>query len=259
MNISSNLTGGLSYQPKATPMPENTSDLSFSLEVEKQESIFSEQFKPLPSYTVYNMGEFPDFSFFQEKFPELNFVENRGDVAYIADEDGTVFGIAYNGYDFIFEYAENSTPENPIMNVRFDHWETKEAWEGTINLKGIDPSSASMMESVLLAQHLTGSPESFLQGLGSGSLFSKENYADSLQAVIDEIRERWKTTGSLDLLEKLEEGLLALESFWNKDDDISQEQYRKVQWEQDRVTRELMAQIGTDSTGSLLSAFMGNA
>ncbi|MFI3253610.1 MAG: hypothetical protein R3Y63_04610 [Eubacteriales bacterium] len=258
MNISSNLTGGLSYQPKATPTPENTSDFSFSLEVEKQESIFS-GLQPGSSYTVHNTGEFPDFSFFQEKFPELDFVENRGDVAYIANEDGTILGISHNGYDFLFEYAENSTPENPIMNVRFEHWETKEAWEGTINLKGIDPSSASMMESVLLAQHLTGSPESFLQRLGSGSLFSKENYVDSLQAVIDEVRERWKATGSLDLLEKLEEDLFALESFWNEDDDIPQEEYREAMWAQDRFTRELMAQVSTDSSGSLRSALMGNA
>lgn len=163
-------------QMQALINPVTTSDAMDESELSTTATIFSSSYtfhnlfamQYLEDYTVYNTGTFPDSSFFEDKFDDLDFSlsSDSTDVIGIAqDENGNIIGYSSPcGYDVWFEYAENSTPENPIMNVRLSNYYTKEAWEGTMNINDIDPNNASKVEMIVLSSHLTGDPITFLNG-----------------------------------------------------------------------------------------------
>lgn len=220
---------GMTYQAKGMGKNTTSEDGNFPeiSQVEpKYESIFSNGNSPLSSYTVHNMGEFPDASFFEDKFPDNCFTQQSSGVENIIDPDGKIVGYSSpNGYDVWYEYAENSTPENPIMNVRLENKLTKEAWEGTMSINDIDPKNASKVEMLVLSQHLTGNSTSVaLATTGLDKPFSKEDFHSYLQRALTEAKEMLDNySGDSSYYHGLEEIFQHIDEMADKEKDKSDE------------------------------------
>lgn len=212
---------------------------------------------PSSSYTVYNMGEFPNSSFFEDKFEGFDFSITSGDIVETMEMvDGTVIGYASpNGYNVWFEYAEDSTPENPIMNVRLENTETQEAWEGTMNINDIDPANASKIEMIVLSNHLTGSPVSFLLNtMHIDRPYDKKDYLTILQ-------ESLSSTNSFsftkDQIDSLKDTIGALEDFMDKKDE-EEEQTLSQRLAEEQYLQEFHLSGAVDSAETVSrSAIMG--
>lgn len=181
-----------------------------------KESIFVIN-KPHPSLFVYQMGFFPDEDFFAEMFLGNDFSNNNGDcvetmgVETMGTEE-TVYGYCSpNGYQVWFEYAEESTTENPMMYVRLEHTESKKAWEGTMEINEINPRNASKIEMIVLSNHLTGSPVPFLLNtMGLDKPYEKQDYFAMLQ---ETLVGNQGSVGGFEGLEDLEDLLDVLDDF----------------------------------------------
>lgn len=254
MNISNNLVGNNPYQSR-TEAPQEAS-ATFTEEVSStkpspyhQDTIFTTQNSASTDYTVHQTGKFPDTSFFEETFQTFqgNF---DGQVEGIITPEGKIIGYGTSDYTVYYEYAQDSTPENPIMNVRLEFPDQQQAWEGTVNLHEIDPKDASHMEMSLLSAHLTGEPFPVpALNLGADDPFSKVNFLEIFQEALEYAKNQGDIYRNFDMLELLEKHFQHFEDYMAErlEEEEKTEETEKIhlenQLEQEQMARQLMASI----------------
>lgn len=223
MLINNNFRQQLPFEPsqakkktESTPLDFLSNQPSGSPEVSRTNSIFSDKLKPPSGYTVYNNGTLPDSSYFEDKFKDVDFSLSSGNAEMtICTEEETVGYCFPNGYEIYYEYAENSTKDNPIMNVRLEFGGTNEAWEGTMNINDIDVSNASHMEMVILSAHLTGDPIPMGgTNLGLDKPFEKVNFFDMMKKALDEAKSYGESYRDFSWLENMKEHFNHFEDFF---------------------------------------------
>lgn len=239
-----------------TTLPNQETSASFGEEISQtkgryfhEDTIFTTINGAPIDYTVHQTGTFPDSSFFAEMFQKFD--GNFDDVVIGAIKpDGTVFGYGTNDYFVYYEYAAESTPENPVMNVRLEFPDQKEAWEGTVNLNEIHPSNASHMEMSLLSAHLTGEPLPVPGlNLGADDPFSRVNFLDLFEEALEYAKKQGEIYRDSAMLEFLEEHFQYFETYMEKrlkEEESSQKEdqiHLKTQLEQEQLTRELLATL----------------
>lgn len=152
--------------------------------------------------------------------------------------DGTITGLSSpNGYKITFEYAKNSTKENPIMNVTCHNHNTGEVWEGAININEIDISNANHMEMVVLSTHLTGNPVP-LDGsnMGIHDPLKKSDYFKHMESVLEKLKKQSKLDSDDTLYQEMKEKFSLYEEFYKQKEE--RESNRKAslenQFQQDK-------------------------
>ncbi len=257
MEINNSLAPQIPMMGKSTKPPEDSGDFIQELAPKKgsyfhEDTIFTTQNGAPSDYTVYQTGKFPDSSFFEEKFQGLlsgSSNQQVGGIEGCGDVEGEyiIAGYFTEDYQVYYEYAPDSTPENPIMNVRIEFHETKEAWEGTVNLNDIDPQKASHMEMSLLSAHLTGEPfPTPGLSLGADTPFSKVNFFDIFREALDYAENLNQMYRDSYLLDLYKEHFKLFENFsLERQEEAKQAQQDEksrltTQLEQDQVLKELM-------------------
>lgn len=197
-------------------------------------TIFSDKIGMYLDYTHYNCGEFPDSSFFAEMFPACDYtLTDDGCFEMLADFDRVVGYYSPNGYSVYFEYAPQSTAENPVMNVRLCNHKTGEAWEGTMNLNEIDPRNASKIEMIVLSSHMTGDPTAFLMSTtGFDHPTAESDWTSILSEMLESAKALASASGHAPYLEELEDLMLNLGAFTSETDDSASKYYADAQMEQ---------------------------